>query len=178
MKSRILAHRYAKAVIGNAAEGNYQSLLHECEQIRELFLKSDTLSRKLKSKFIKQQKKQEVFDLIVENTEHHQLWQGFFKTVLQKQRETLVVRILDEIERILYIKLDMIKMHLLFAREQKPATVDKIKKYYEKELGKKIVIEQKYDESIIGGFVAIIGNTRIDGSVKHTLELFKKSQVV
>ncbi len=178
MKTRLLARRYAKAVIGNTKKDNYQNLLQECKELRYIFLSNEALIQKLRSKFVKQRKKKEILDLIVEQTESGSMWNGFFSTILQKKREVLIVPILDEVEQMLYNSLNTVKMRLFFAREQKSETVEMIKKHYEQELGKKIIIESSYDESIIGGFVAIVGNTHIDGSVKHNLDIFKKSQVV
>jgi F-type H+-transporting ATPase subunit delta len=46
-----------------------------------------------------------------------------------------------------------------------------------KVLERKVVIDDKVDSSIIGGFIARIGDTLIDGSIRQRLETLKKSLV-
>ena len=44
-------------------------------------------------------------------------------------------------------------------------------------MGRKIVIDSQVDPSVLGGFVARIGDTLIDGSIRNRLETLRKSLV-
>jgi F-type H+-transporting ATPase subunit delta len=58
---------------------------------------------------------------------------------------------------------------------------DEDRKTISSRLGKmverKVVVEDKVDSSIIGGFIARIGDMLVDGSVRQRLESLKKSLV-
>ena len=44
-------------------------------------------------------------------------------------------------------------------------------------MGRKVVIDVQVDPSIVGGFIAKIGDTLIDGSIRNKLEVLRKSLV-
>jgi len=44
-------------------------------------------------------------------------------------------------------------------------------------MGRKIVIDAQVDPSVVGGFIAKIGDTLIDGSIRNRLEALRKSLV-
>jgi F-type H+-transporting ATPase subunit delta len=54
---------------------------------------------------------------------------------------------------------------------------DAISRRLEKIVQHKVVIDAQVDPSIIGGFIARVGDTLIDGSIRQRLESLKKSMV-
>ncbi len=52
-----------------------------------------------------------------------------------------------------------------------------ISRRLEEIVGRKVVIDAQVDPSIIGGFIARVGDTLIDGSIRQRLESLKKSLV-
>lgn len=176
MKSRLLARRYAKAFIDRAEEASCESLLLERKTFQKIFTENEKLVELLSSRFVKTDEKKAIIDDLIKDTDNRELWQGLFNTILQKNRERIIIAVLLEIEKFLLERLNTVKMVVRVAREQRAETIDKIKKHYEKKLEKKIIIETEIHPDIIGGFVVLIGNTRVDGSVKHALDMFKKTK--
>ncbi len=175
MNLRILAGRYAKAFMENADSKHYSKLLEEQKKIKKLFAENSELLKYLSSDITKNEAKEEVFNQIAKNTDNPNLWNGLFTIITQKKRERYILYILFEIEKILFIKLDKLNMTLYLARDHKQKTIDIITKHFEKELSKKIIVDIVIQPELIGGFIAVVGGTLIDGSIKNKLENFKIS---
>ena len=56
-----------------------------------------------------------------------------------------------------------------------PAQLEQVKQKMSSIIGKKVVVSEKLDKSIMGGIVVDYGDTRMDGSVKTRLEGLKES---
>jgi F-type H+-transporting ATPase subunit delta len=99
---------------------------------------------------------------------------AFLKFLVDKNRENLLENIAkifldlkDEQDGIVNVE---VKAPEIFTEDQ----LEKFKANLEKTLDKKVRLNLKIDSEIIGGFVAKVGDTVFDASLKHQLELLKK----
>jgi F-type H+-transporting ATPase subunit delta len=92
----------------------------------------------------------------------------------KKHRMTQVEKILFETENIVLDLQYKKKMTLNLARKQSDSVVKSIVEYVSTTVGKELVIEQEIDPEIIGGFIAKVGSTNIDGSIKSKLSQLEK----
>jgi F-type H+-transporting ATPase subunit delta len=99
---------------------------------------------------------------------------AFLKFLIEKNRENLLENIAlifldlkDEQDGIVSVE---VKAPESFTGDQ----LEKFKSNLEKTLSKKVRLNLKIDSDIIGGFVAKVGDTVFDASLKHQLELLKK----
>jgi F-type H+-transporting ATPase subunit delta len=181
VKLRLLTHRYAVALLDNIEEKNYDDLLLDIEALRS-FLKDNGLLSKLWQSAITPRKMrtsllEEVFGKQAKSgivLNQRKYWYGLFSLLIQKHRIPLVEEIINDIERLLLQRQNKAKIKIVYAREHKPELQDKIVKYTEKLTSKELIPQTEIDPGIIGGFIAQVGSLKIDGSVRHNLDLFKK----
>ena len=85
------------------------------------------------------------------------------------------MRIIAEFEKIWNEERGITEGELISARELDKEIVALLHNYIVKLLSvkKEVKLENKIDKSILGGFVAKVGDTVVDGSVKRQLESLK-----
>ncbi len=98
----------------------------------------------------------------------------FIKFIVDKDREDLLFSIF---EKYLELKDDYlgivnveVKTPFEFSADQK----EQLKNNLESKLNKKVKFNFNIDSSMIGGFIARVGDTVFDASIKHQLEILKK----
>jgi len=83
--------------------------------------------------------------------------------------------IIDQLDLLFKTETGELKVDLISARELLPEVVKELKIYLEKISGaSKILLTEKIDPEIIGGFIARYEDKLIDGSLKHNLLYFQK----
>jgi F-type H+-transporting ATPase subunit delta len=98
----------------------------------------------------------------------------FIEFVISKQRESLLQsignRFLELRDEYLGIANVEVSAASEFTNEQKNVLQNRL----EKILNKKVRLNFKIDLELVGGFIAKVGDTLYDASIKHQLELLKK----
>ncbi|RFM24093.1 MAG: ATP synthase F1 subunit delta, partial [Candidatus Thermochlorobacter aerophilum] len=89
-------------------------------------------------------------------------------------RAPIIPDVMKEFQAILNEESGIMIAQVESAIELSEAEKQAIAKKLEAISGKKIQIENKINPSLIGGFTARIGDTVIDGSVKHKLERLRE----
>jgi F-type H+-transporting ATPase subunit delta len=178
MRQPILARRYAKALFDLAVEtGQLQKVREDIKTIREL--NHPELTRVLLSPIIREEKKVSIFDAVFKD-EISKLSLAFFELVFRKGREIAFREIAESFEElyrdyegivILQITTsgpisDDLKADLLNRFQSRPGFTDK-----------RLVMEHKVDDKIIGGFVAQTGDWLYDASIRNDLRYIKKQFV-
>jgi len=83
--------------------------------------------------------------------------------------------IINQLDLLFKIETGELKVDLISARELLPEVIGKLKVYLEKISGaNQILLSEKIDPEIIGGFIARYEDKVIDGSLKHNLLYFQK----
>jgi len=99
-----------------------------------------------------------------------------FVLFLAKKNDLSKIKdIISELDVLYKTETGELKVELISARELLPETLKELKNYLEKISGaNKILLTEKIDPEIIGGFVARYEDRVIDGSLKHNLLYFQK----
>jgi F-type H+-transporting ATPase subunit delta len=84
--------------------------------------------------------------------------------------ESIVGKFLDLRDK----KLGIVNVQVRSAVPMSDAQEKKLRENYEKLLNKKVKFEFTIDPTVIGGFVAKVGDTVYDASLKNQLEILKK----
>lgn len=170
---RIL-HRYATSLLETALEKrnldlittDIQLLVETLEESRELqlMLESPVVRPELKLSILK-----EVFsEKISKDT------MDFIEFLVSKKRENLIGgignRFLELQDAHLGIANVIVTTSAEFSNEQKNVLQNKLEKILEK----KVRLNFKTDNNLVGGFVAKVDDTLYDASIRHQLELLKK----
>ena len=169
-----LARRYAEALMG-AAEDEKQvpAVAADLRQLDTLIAQSRDLRRFLQSPAIKKEKKQEVLRTLFEG-KVHPLTARFMNLLAEKGREEVFSLIIREFFRLEDERNGVVEVEL---RAASPLTADQsteLLRRFESLSKKKVRIALKADPSLRGGFVARLGDTVYDGSVRRQLEILRE----
>ncbi len=170
MKTKLIAQRYARALVANLPKEDHASLLADLQQLKKIF--SSDILQKLDSRLFTRKDKLEMSDLIAKETNHPKLWYSLFQILVKKQRVAVLPAILDQIDEIILVEQNKQRVILKLAQEQTPEIIESIKKKISKYFDKEIIVEIEIDPSIIGGFEVYAGSTQINASVRASLQKF------
>jgi F-type H+-transporting ATPase subunit delta len=169
-----VSSRYAFSLIDLASEkDNLDIISEDIELIRSVMKSSPELARMLVNPIVKPEKKKLILEEIFKGKISADSL-SFIKFVIEKQRGNLLQSIVEKFlelrdEKQGIVNVD-VKTPFDFTEEQKK----KLKTRLEKMLNKKTRLNFETDSTVVGGFVAKIGDTVYDASVRHQLDLLKK----
>jgi F-type H+-transporting ATPase subunit delta len=179
MRQPKVAQRYAKALFDISLETNQlEKVKEDIESIRTV--NNAELNAVLMSPVINGDKKISIFKAVFEGR-ISPLTISFFNLLFKKNRELALEEILVAFEGFYR------KFHNVEIMEITTATPvsDEVEGYIKNSLKKTgkfenitFEVRSKVDESIIGGFIAQIGDTIFDASIKHDLQVIKKQFII
>ena len=169
-----VSKRYAISLLESAGEKKLvDTVCGDIQFIASTLEANKEIMRILSSPIIKSNVKLTILEEIFK-TRVNPDTMAFLKFLIDKNRENL----LDSIARIfLELKDEQDGIVNVEVRAPEFFTGDQLEKFkanLEKTLNKKVRLNLKIDSEIIGGFVAKVGDTVFDASLKHQLELLKK----
>lgn len=173
MTNTRVARRYAEALVELAEQGKTMATtVQDLETIREPIRSSREFQLFLKSPVINKEKKREVLHaLFKENVLPATL--EAVDVIVQKGREDLLAGIIDQFFLIRDEREGIVRVQIRtaseFSGDQTKTLTSKLERY----TAKTIRVTFLPDKQLIGGFVARVGDTVFDGSVKRQLELLK-----
>jgi F-type H+-transporting ATPase subunit delta len=94
--------------------------------------------------------------------------------LIEKEREDALPSVIEAFFRSQDEMLGIVRLHVKTAVELSQQQSLELKQRFEVYSKKKVFIDQSLDKQLIGGFVARIGDTVFDGSVKQQLKLLRK----
>lgn len=170
---RIL-HRYATSLLETALEkknldvvtSDMKLFVQTLEQSRELqlMLESPVVRPELKLNILR-----EIFGSKISKDSI-----DFIEFVISKKRESLLGAIG---KRFLELRDEHLGIANVFVTAATDFTADQkniLQSRMEKILNKKVQLNFKTDENLVGGFIAKVNDTLYDASIRHQLELLKK----
>ena len=172
MKNKLVAQRYANAVIMNVNEDLYASLLDDVTILNQIFASSPESIKIIDSFLISIPKRIELTKDITAKLKNANIWKNLFEILIKKHRFSIILDILKEIEIFILHSRNQIKVVLKIAHSISNETLEKIKSKIVKILKKDIVLNIQITPEIIGGFVAEAESIHIDGSIKNNLIKF------
>ncbi len=174
MSNSRVANRYAEALMIAAEEAKIlNDVGNNLTAIKELINSSNEFKLFLKSPVIKKDKKKEVFKSLFSN-KIAPITLQFLLLITEKQREDLLLDIIDCFFKLQDEKLGYISLHVKSAVGLTEQQINEFKNQFEEYSKKKVRIEAEVEKELIGGFVARIGDTMYDASVKRQLQLLKQ----
>ncbi|NTU92402.1 MAG: F0F1 ATP synthase subunit delta [Chlorobiaceae bacterium] len=175
MSSAIASRRYASALLDVAVEANFlETVTEDLQKIQDVISGSRDLQMALKSPLVRGDKKASILEEIFRGQVGEKTM-IFLKLLAVKKRANLLSEVVTEFGTLLdekngYLNAD-VKSAVRFSEEQARELVNGLSA----RTGKKIRAKMSLDESLIGGFTVKIGDTILDGSVSHQLQLLRKS---
>jgi F-type H+-transporting ATPase subunit delta len=169
-----VARRYARALLVLAEEqqklsvvdGDFERVLRLVNESRdlELFLQNPTISKKKKEMALT-----EVFSKMVDD-----LTLQFIALMVRKGRESMLIDTVDQFRRMVDEKMGIVRAEVRSVVSLNKRQEQQLKKQLEGFTGMTVEIQYSLDRSLRGGFLARMGDTVFDASVKRQLELLEK----
>ncbi|ARM31726.1 ATP synthase F1 subunit delta [Prosthecochloris sp. HL-130-GSB] len=175
MSSAIASRRYATALLDVAQErGVTEEVERDLELMRETVAGSHELAVVLKSPLIKGDAKARVLKEIFSG-KLNQTTVLFIELICRKKRADHLLQMIGEFsalrdERAGLVNVD-VKSAVRLEDSQAKELINALASY----TGKKVRARLSLDEQMLGGISVKIGDTILDGSVRHQLELLKGS---
>lgn len=165
--------RYANSLIELAEEkNNLSEIVSDIKVVYNTLADSKELQRILKNPIIKIDKKNSILSEIFASQISVSTL-NFLKFILKKRREELLFDITKRFLELHDEKFDVVNAAIISAVELSEENKVYVKEQLEKFTNKKIRTEYKLDKNVIGGFLVKIGDTVLDATIKHQLELLK-----
>jgi F-type H+-transporting ATPase subunit delta len=127
----------------------------------------------LKSPVIKKEKKQEVFNATF-GPSVQTLTLRFLSLLIDKEREGVLPSVIESFFRLQDEVLGIVHVSVKTAAELSEQQKARLTQRFEEYSKKEVFIDLSLDKQLIGGFIARIGDTVFDGSVKQQLKLLRK----
>jgi F-type H+-transporting ATPase subunit delta len=173
MKSSKVASRYAKSLLEIAIEQkNIDSVLGDMVFLLEINNQSKDLELLIQSPIIKADKKIEIFDRIFEQFE--EVTKSFVRLITKNGREYLLPEIATSFDALVKEHKGIVPVTLVSATKLDDKTKEQIMSKVEGMITGKLEVEEKIDDSIIGGFIVRMGDTQIDASVLRQFNNLKQ----
>jgi F-type H+-transporting ATPase subunit delta len=174
MSNLRVANRYAEALLTTAQELRVLNKISEdLTGIQRIIKESNEFQLFLKSPIIKKEKKLEVFKATFGKSVHPITLQ-FLSFLTKKEREDTLSSIIESFFRLQDEVLGIVHVHVQAATELSTQQAAQLEQRFEAYSKKKVLIKVSLDKQLIGGFIARIGDTMYDGSVKRQLELLRQ----
>jgi F-type H+-transporting ATPase subunit delta len=170
MSETRVASRYAKSLLELAVEkGILEEIHNDMRLFTSILEKNHAFALMLKNPIINQDKKRTILHKIFEGKAHSTTL-AFFDIILRKGRENFLPAIAAAFEG-MYNQHKGIEKAVITTPF--PLT-DALRKEFEKKVakitGKKVILAEKVDPSLIGGYILKIGDQQLDDSVNTKLK--------
>uniref|UniRef100_UPI004049B6C8 ATP synthase F1 subunit delta n=1 Tax=Flavobacterium sp. TaxID=239 RepID=UPI004049B6C8 len=167
------AVRYAKATLDLAKENKaLDALEKDMRSIAETITESKELSDYLNSPVVKSSDKKNVISEVFKGS--NQITEGLITALLDNKRIGLLYEVA---QKYIILNEDLKGQGVAFVTTAVPLTADLEKKILQKVVeltGKKVVVENKVDATILGGFVLRVGDLQYDASISSKLGNLKR----
>lgn len=174
MSETTVATRYAKSLIDLAKEQNVLAAVREDMSLFEQTVKANSqLEAVLRNPIIQQDKKAGVLEGIF-GDKVNKMTLAFFKLVVSKGRAELLYPTAQEFVNQYDVFKHIVRATVVSAAplsaDNRKQVIDEVQKIAAGE----VVLTEKVDTSLIGGFILTVGDKQIDTSVANSLTKLKK----
>jgi len=170
MTEQKVSTRYAKALYGLAGEvDSVAQVYSDLKQIQQIVMQSSELRNLINSPLINHRKKSAIFEEIFSGKIGATTLE-FVKLLAHKQRETLIISIAQQFEKLFNMNNNIVEAIVTTARDIDDATKKQIIEALEIRTGKTIKPQFTVNPAIKGGIVVRIEDKVYDASIQNKLE--------
>lgn len=168
-----LRNIYAEAVFELCCEqGIEEKAAAELEAVGEIFEENEEFVKVLKSPLVAFGEKKQLLENVFGGKVCDTVF-DFLCLVTEKGRAGFVPQICGEFKALYYKKQGILEVSVITAMPMSEALAQKLKAKLESTLGKKVIMKQSVDKSLIGGIVVRYEGAELDSSVKGRLDRLK-----
>jgi len=174
MKHSRVAQRYAQAWLQASVEAKEEeTVAKDLEFVRNTVNDSNDLRMLLKSPVIKQDKKRDVLKAVFEG-KISGMTLGFLDLVAEKGREPALTEILTRFFELRHERLGLLHVSVTAGTDLSGDQQSALQKRFADLTKKTITMDVTVDRSLRGGFLARVGDTVFDGSIRRQLEIMRQ----
>lgn len=169
--------RYAQALLDLVTEGKAEArtLQRELEDFSAMLEASVPLQRALASPAVDWHEKLALIDTLVSRAHLSRLTRNFLAVVTDRGRITAVPGIVHEFEEMMLRQQGVVRALITSARMLSTTEQVEIERELNALTGQHVRASYEQDQQLIGGFVARVGDTVFDGSVRGRLQRMRAS---
>ncbi|MFO0760910.1 MAG: F0F1 ATP synthase subunit delta [Byssovorax sp.] len=176
MSHETIARRWARAVYDLGRESkNLTGLSRDLTSFAELYAQNDELSTVLDNPLVLDEAREAIVQQVSQKMGLGATAESTLRLLARKRRLAIIADLSRQVARLADLDDNVLRAEVTSAAPLGEAYLGRLKAELEKSTGKKIVLTQKQDASLIGGVVTRIGDKVIDGSVKARLAGFRES---
>lgn len=169
-----VAQRYASALFEIAREENaLDEVATDLEGFSGLLTSSEDLMRLVKSPIFSSEEQTRAIAAVLEKAGTGVLTANFIKVVASNRRLFALPDIIRAFRQMLAKERGEVTANVTSAEPLSAAQVKALSDALKESLGKDVTINQKVDESLIGGLVVQVGSRMVDTSLKTKLNALK-----
>ncbi|HXG38607.1 MAG TPA: ATP synthase F1 subunit delta [Bacteroidota bacterium] len=174
MISTRVTRRYARALMDLAEEQKQlDRVVEDFELLQRVTKESKEFHLFLKSPVVKKEKKKEIFSSLF-GTTIGPLTSSFVNLLIDKGREDILPQIINQFFALRDERLGIVSVEVKAAIDLTKDQLNEIRQRFEGITKKKVRVALSLDKQLKGGFLARVGDTVYDGSVRHQLELMRE----
>ena len=174
MKHLRVARRYASALMGLAqGQKSVDKISADLQKVREVLEPSREFRLLVASPVVSAAKKADVFRAVFGRLISREAM-AFLEFLLEKQREAILLAVIAQFESLRDELLGIVTAEVTSVVEFTGPQEKKIQAELERYTKRKIRLRFALDKSITGGLVVKMGDTVIDASLRHQLEVLRK----
>ncbi|HKI78925.1 MAG TPA: ATP synthase F1 subunit delta [Ignavibacteriaceae bacterium] len=166
--------RYANSLLESSLEKrNIETISKDMDLVYSAIKGNSELARALASPIVKPGVKSSILEEIFKSKVSKETME-FLNFIVEKGREDLLASIVQKFLELMDKHNGIVNVNVRSAVELAKDQREKLKQNFEKILNKKVRLNFIIDQDVVGGFVAKVGDTVYDASLKHQLEILKK----
>ena len=169
-----VASRYAKSLIDLANEkGTLEQVKAEIEQIASVIKSSSELKAVLSNPIVKTDKKQNILNALFKDKVSTEVV-SFFDIMVRKGRAELVYDTCLEFVRAYNELKNIVKAEVTSAQPLSDANIQALSAAIAQQINAEVILTNKVDSSLIGGFVVRVGDRQLDASIAGKLNKLER----
>jgi len=171
-----ISRRYAKALLSLGREdGQYEDYGRNLQEFGQFCSANREFFQVVSSQIFSVEERKKILDLVLEKSPFSDTLKNFLRLLLDKNRIGALEEIADYYSRLTDEISNVTRAEVITARALKNEHMDKLQQALTKLTSKKVKMDVKEDESLIGGLIVRIGDLVLDGSVMAQLKGLKES---
>ncbi len=169
-----VASRYAKSLLELAQEqGQLDAVKKDLEQIIAVLKANNEIQAVLKNPIISHDKKRSIL-LALFDGKANPLIISFFTILVNKGRADILIDIAQAFVREYNQVKGIVNATVLSATALSEENLNELQAKIAQEIGAQVLLSNKVDASVIGGFVLRVGDKQIDASIAGKLQKLEK----
>lgn len=169
-----VASRYAKSLLDMAKEqGHLEAVKADMEQIAAVIKSSSELQAVLNNPVIKTDKKQNIISALFKDKVRPEVT-AFFDIMIKKGRSELVYATALEFIREYNELKDIVKAEVWSASALSDENIQALKATIGQQINAEVILVNKVDPTLIGGFVVKVGDRQVDASIAGKLNKLER----